>query len=103
MRQDTGGDATIIHSPSSTKIKDGKRDPEIHHAKKGDMYYYGVCAHIGVGSEPVLAHIPPGTAATIADWAQFDQLLHRDANHVCGVAGHTGLEKRPEYQAGQKS
>ncbi|EKG35944.1 IS1479 transposase [Pseudomonas syringae pv. avellanae str. ISPaVe013] len=34
LRQGTVVDATIIHAPSSTKNKDGKRDPEMHQAKK---------------------------------------------------------------------
>jgi len=31
LRQGTVVDATIIHAPSSTKNKEGKRDPEMHH------------------------------------------------------------------------
>ena len=33
LRQGTIVDATLIHAPSSTKIKDGKRDPEMHQTK----------------------------------------------------------------------
>jgi len=33
LRQGTIVDATIIHAPSSTKNKDGKRDPEMHQTK----------------------------------------------------------------------
>jgi IS5 family transposase len=33
LRQGTVVDATIIHAPSSTKNKDGKRDPEMHQTK----------------------------------------------------------------------
>jgi len=29
-------DATIIAAPSSTKNKEGKRDPEMHQTKKGN-------------------------------------------------------------------
>jgi len=36
LRQGTVVDATIIHAPSSTKNKDGKRDPEMHQTKKGN-------------------------------------------------------------------
>lgn len=35
-------DATIIHAPSSTKNKEGKRDPEMHQTEKGNMYYFGM-------------------------------------------------------------
>src|SRR5271170_4079600 len=34
-------DATIIGAPSSTKNKDGKRDPEMHQTAKGKQWYFG--------------------------------------------------------------
>jgi IS5 family transposase len=34
MRQGTIVDATLISAPSSTKNKEGKRDPEMHQTKK---------------------------------------------------------------------
>ena len=39
LRQGTVVDATIIHASSSTKNKDGKRDPEMHQTKKGNQYF----------------------------------------------------------------
>lgn len=42
LRHGTVVDATIIHAPSSTKNKDGKRDPEMHQTKKGNQYYFGM-------------------------------------------------------------
>jgi IS5 family transposase len=44
LRHGTVVDATIIHAPSSTKNKDGKRDPEMHQTKKGNMYFFGMKA-----------------------------------------------------------
>ena len=44
-------DATIIGAPSSTKNKDGKRDPEMHQTAKGQQWYFGMKAHIGVDSQ----------------------------------------------------
>jgi transposase, IS5 family len=41
-------DATIIHAPSSTKNREGKRDPEMHQVKKGNQWYFGMKAHVGV-------------------------------------------------------
>ena len=38
LRQGTIVDATLINAPSSTKNKDGKRDPEMHQTKKGNLY-----------------------------------------------------------------
>ena len=37
MQQGTIVDSTLIAAPSSTKNKDGKRDPEMHQAKKGNQ------------------------------------------------------------------
>ena len=41
LRQGTIVDATIIHAPSSTKNREGKRDPEMHQTKKGNQYFFG--------------------------------------------------------------
>ena len=41
-------DATIISAPSSTKNKDKKRDPDMHQTRKGNEWYFGMKAHIGV-------------------------------------------------------
>jgi IS5 family transposase len=42
MRQGTIVDATLIAAPSSTKNKEGKRDPEMHQTKKGNQWYFGM-------------------------------------------------------------
>lgn len=44
LRQGTIIDATISHAPSSTKNKEGKRDPEIHQTKKGNLYFFSADA-----------------------------------------------------------
>ncbi len=51
LRQGTIVDATIIQASSSTKNKDGKRDPEMHQTKKGNQYLFGMKAHIGAEME----------------------------------------------------
>ena len=98
LRQGTIVDATLIHAPSSTKNKDGKRDPEMHQAKKGNQYYFGMKAHIGVDDESGLVHSVVGTAANVADVTQVDKLLHGEENMVGADAGYTGVEKRPEHE-----
>lgn len=73
LRQGTVVDAMIFHASSSTKDKDkdkdkdGKRDPEMHQTKKGNQYYFGMKAHIGVDAESGLVHSLVGTAANVAD------------------------------------
>lgn len=98
LRQGTIVDATLINAPSSTKNKDGKRDPEMHQTKKGNQYYFGMKAHIGVDDESGLVHSVVGTAANVADITQVDKLLHGDENMVGADAGYTGVEKRPEHE-----
>ena len=98
LRQGTIVDATLINAPSSTKNKDGKRDPEMHQAKKGNQYYFGMKAHIGVDDESGLVHSVVGTAAKVADVTQVDKLLHGEENMVGADAGYTGVEKRPEHE-----
>ncbi|MGP5894717.1 IS5 family transposase [Pseudomonas aeruginosa] len=98
LRQGTIVDATLINAPSSTKNKDGKRDPEMHQIKKGNQYYFGMKAHIGVDDESGLVHSVMGTAANVADVTQVDKLLHGEENMVGADAGYTGVEKRPEHE-----
>ena len=97
LRQGTIADATLIHAPNSTKNQDGKRDREMHQTKKGNQYYFGMKAHIGVDDESGLVHSVVGTAATVADVTQVDKLLHGDENVVCADDGYTGVEKRSEH------
>ena len=98
LRQGTIVDATLINAPSSTKNKDGKRGPEMHQTKKGNQYYFGMKAHIGVDDESGLVHSVVGTAANVADVTQVDKLLHGEENMVGADAGYTGVEKRPEHE-----
>ncbi|WP_090387867.1 IS5 family transposase [Pseudomonas anguilliseptica] len=101
LRQGTIVDATLINAPSSTKNKNGKRDPEMHSTKKGNQYYFGMKAHIGVDDESGLVHSVVGTAANVADVTQVDKLLHGEENMVGADAGYTGVEKRPEHEGRQ--
>jgi len=101
LRQGTIVDATLINAPSSTKNKDGKRDPEMHQTKKGNQYYFGMKAHIGVDEESGLVHSVVGTPANVADVTQVDKLLHGDESVVCADAGYTGVDKRSEHAGRQ--
>ena len=80
LRQGTVADATIIHAPSSTKNKDGKRDPEMHQTKKVNQYFFSMKAHIGVDAESGLVHSLVGTAANVANMTQVDQFFARRGN-----------------------
>lgn len=64
MTQGTLVDATLIAAPSSTKNKEHARDPEMHQAKKGNQWHFGMKAHIGVDQDSGLVHTLTTTAAT---------------------------------------
>ena len=96
MRQGTIVDATLIAAPSSTKNKDGKRDPEMHQTKKGNQWYFGMKLHAGVDKDSGLIHSVVTTAANVHDLTPAAELLHGDEEVVYGDAGYQGIAKRPE-------
>jgi IS5 family transposase len=56
MRQCTIVDATLIAAPTSTKNKQGERDPEMNQTNKGNQWYFGMKVHIGVDKDSGLIH-----------------------------------------------
>jgi len=96
LRTGTVVDATLIAAPSSTKNADGERDPEMHQAKKGNNWYFGMKAHIGVDAHSGLVHTVAGTAANVNDLNMAGALLHGDEEAAFGDAGYQGVHKRPE-------
>lgn len=70
----------------------------MHQTKKGNQYYFGMKAHVGVDDKPGMVHSVVGTAANVADVTQVDKLLHGKENRVGPDAGYTGVEKRPEHE-----
>lgn len=103
MREGTLVDATIIAAPSSTKNKEGKRDPDMHQTKKGNQWHFGMKAHIGTDAQSGLVHSLTGTAANESDISQTHHLLHGEEKVVHADAGYTGVEKRAEIIAGHGS
>ncbi len=101
MRKGTVVDATLIAAPSSTKNADGERDPEMKQTKKGNQWYFGMKAHIGVDAESGLVHSIIGTAANVNDVTQAGGLLHGQEKDAFGDAGYRGVSKRPEAQGPQ--
>jgi IS5 family transposase len=83
-------DATIIHAPSSTKNEAGKRDPEMHQTKKGNQWYFGLKAHIGVDAKEGHVHSVATSAANVADMHMLPDLLHGEERKVWGDAGYQG-------------
>jgi IS5 family transposase len=91
-------DATIIAAPPSTKNKSKARDPEMHQTKKGNQWYFGMKAHIGVDVASGVVHMVTGTAANEADINQMAAVLHGKEEAVFADAGYTGAQNRPEHE-----
>ena len=98
MTQGTLVDATLIAAPSSTKNKSHGRDPEMHQAKKGNQWHFGMKAHIGVDKDSGLVHTLTTTAANVSDINQTAALLHGQESSVWADAGYVGVHKRDDVQ-----
>jgi len=98
LKEGTIVDATIIAAPSSTKNQDGERDPDMHQTQKGNQWFFGMKAHIGVDAESGLTHTVVTTAANVNDVTQAHVLLHGRETDVFADAGYQGVGKRAENQ-----
>lgn len=58
-------DATLVHAPSSTKNSTGERDPEMKQTKKGNQWYFGLKAHVGVDAKTGTVHTLVTTSASV--------------------------------------
>ena len=76
MRTGTTVDATMIDAPSSTK--------------KGNQWYFGMKAHIGVDSRSKLIHSVVATSANVHDRQVPGELLHGEETRVWGDSAYTG-------------
>jgi len=96
MRGGSIVDATIIAAPSSTKNATGRRDPEMHQTRKGNQWYFGMKAHIGVDAGTGYVHSLTATAANVHDLDEAVNLAREDDEVVYTDAGYQGVQKRPE-------
>jgi len=51
VRRGTPVDSSIVATPSPTMDRTGTRDPEMHQTRKGNQWFFGMKAHIGVGAD----------------------------------------------------
>ena len=100
LKAGTVVDATLISAPSSTKNSTGTRDPDMHQTKKGNQWYFGMKAHIGVDAESGLVHTVGGTAANVHDVVKAHELLHGQESDVFADSGYRGADKREEARPG---
>src|SRR2546427_3682674 len=83
-------DATILHAPTSTKNREQQRDPEMHQTKKGNQWYFGMKAHVGMDSKTKIIHTAVATAANVADSTVLSDLLHGEETRVWGDQAYKG-------------
>jgi len=94
-------DATIINAPSSTKNKEKSRDPDMYQTRKGNQWYFGMKAHIGVDSKTKLIHSVAVTPANTHDSQVLEDLLHGDETRLWGDSAYTGQKEILDKHAPQ--
>ena len=98
LKSGTIVDATLIAAPPSTKNAEGKRDPEMHQARKGKNLYFGMKAHIGTDRRGIV-HSLCTTAANVSDGTQMHKLLHGAEREVFGDQAYWNGSHRHSAQA----
>lgn len=81
-----------LAAPSLTKSSAGELDPKLHQTKKGNQWYFGIKARIGL--DAVSGRVPAVTAAA-ADVEQIVDLLQVMEDQVCKDAGWRKNGLRP--------
>ena len=96
LKKGTIVDSTLISAPTSTKNREKKRDTEAHSTKKGNTWYFGYKAHVGVDRDTGLVHTLKVTAANVHDVTMMAELVTGEEDTVHGDSGYLGAEKREE-------
>ncbi|MBC2861630.1 IS5 family transposase [Stappia sp. 28M-7] len=97
LRSGTLVDATIIDAPSSTKNKAKARDPEMSSTKKGNAWYFGMKAHVGVDVDSGTVHSLEATTAKVHDSRIWDELLHGGETSVWADKGYVSAEREAAF------
>ncbi len=97
LRSGTLVDATIIDAPSSTKNKARARDPEMSSTKKGNDWFFGMKAHVGVDAESGIVHSLETTTAKVHDSQVWDDLLHGRETSVWADKGYVSAAREAAF------
>jgi IS5 family transposase len=97
LRSGTLVDATIIDAPSSTKNKAGARDPEMSSTKKGNDWFFGMKAHVGVDVDSGVVHSLDTSTAKLHDSQVWDDLLHGEETSVWADKGYVSAEREAAF------
>jgi IS5 family transposase len=99
LRGGTIVDATLIAASPSTKNEARKRDPEMSSSKKGNQWYFGMKAHIGVCATSGLVHTAGVTTGKVHDAKVMANLIRADDTAVYGDKGYASDEKKRAAEA----
>jgi len=99
MRGGTIMDATLIAASPSTKNRNSKRDPEMSQSKKGNQWYFGMKAHIGVDARSGLVHTVKTTTGKVHDAKLTGDLIRPDDRVVFGDKGYVSDKRKREARA----
>ena len=84
--------------PDRTTIMNFRHLLEKHQTKKGNLWFYGMKAHIGVDAKSGMIHTFKTTSSNEHDLNQLSHLLHGEEEFVSADAGYRGAEKREELK-----
>lgn len=94
LRGSTIVDATLIAASPSTKYEAQKRETEMSSSKKGNQWYFGMKAHIGVDAKSGLVHTAGVTKGKVHDAKVMANLIREDDTAIYGDWGYGSDEKR---------
>jgi IS5 family transposase len=101
LRGGTIVDATLIAASPSTKNKDQARDPEMTQSRKGNQWYFGMKAHVGVDARSGLVHTAGVTTGKVHDAKVMANMIREDDTAVYGDKGYASdAKKRAAEDAG---
>lgn len=89
---------TLVDAPSSTKNKAKPRDPEMSSTKKGNVWYFGIKAHVGVDVDSGVVHSLEATTAKVHDSRVWDELLHGDETSFWADKGYVSAEREAAFR-----
>ena len=95
-------DATIIDAPSSTKNEAKARDPEMSSTKKGNDWFFGMKAHVGVDAQSGIVHSLETTTAKTHDSQVWDDLLHGKETSVWADKGYVSAAREVVFSGPDK-
>jgi IS5 family transposase len=99
LRGGTIMDATLIAASPSTKNRERKRDPDMSQSKKGNQWYFGMKAHIGVDAKSGLVHTVKTTTGKVHDARLSDALIRPDDTVVFGDRGYVSDKRKRAARA----